>query len=190
LFLATTAVVRGWTADTVVAWISGTGTLLAFGAALLLYRREADRDQQRDVDQRRAQAEKVAAWYGPEDPQPGKRAFALVPARDLRDLRILIRNASDLPIFNVTPLAYLAADTSRTDPLPTGYTADTIRYHRHLDPRRGRFTLTVLPPQSTIALAVEAPDGAVSPVVDLMFRDNANRWWTSKGGALTSQPFR
>ena len=184
-FVAVAAIEGGWDGgNTAGTWVGGLGTTGAFVAALLLYAREADRDRERDQDRRRQQAERIAAWYGSEV-RPAERkdeVFSAGPVRDKEVVwRLWIRNASELPAFDVIPTLY-RRDSEWTTPHSGRIfrDAETLK-EDHLGPP---LTVPVLPPGKTLELQVTLASAEVSPLVQLEFRDNAGRWWQSAKGQL------
>lgn len=159
--------------------IAALGTAGAFVAAVLLYRREKNRDEERESERRRSQAEKVAAWYG-------RKCYAVVGDSDRSSWRVFVHNESDLPVFMAQPRAYRRVDVSRRDPLvvcPPG----TAKALIHASGVRGGhpFVQPVVAPRSTVELQVVASTAdEVDPVVDLTFRDNAGRSWEIRSGDL------
>jgi hypothetical protein len=112
----------------------------------------------RDAEQRH-QAERIVAWAEWETVQP------MMAGGDIGHWKLLLKNSSDLPAFEVTVMALTPDETWR---------------HTASDP--------VLPPHST--RSVKADPGAgrqghvTRPEVGLRFRDAAGRWWlrTPTGG--------
>ncbi len=129
------------------------------------------------TDQREAQARKVAAWWGPKDEgrvSPG----GLLQLAKLHDYGVLLRNASDLPVYDV-----------RVD-------------LRQADSHRGNLSERRLPevsipvlrpaPEPMLIAEVGQQDGPLV-VGSLAFTDaNGRRWRRSAGGRLeilrTSSP--
>ncbi|MEV4655565.1 hypothetical protein [Micromonospora sp. NPDC049301] len=184
-FVTVAAISGGWDGgNTAGTWVGGLGTTGAFVAALLLYGREADRDGERNQDRRRQQAEKIAAWYGSEERPVERReeVFSAGPSRETAVVwRVWIRNASELPAFDVLPTLY-RRDSEWTTP----HRGRVFRTHEtlkedHIGPP---LTVPVLPPGKTVELQVTGASTEVSPLVQLEFRDNAGRWWRSAKGRL------
>jgi hypothetical protein len=164
--------IGGWDAvNAIGTWLGGLGTVAAFGAALVLVYREADRDAEREADRRRQQAEQIAAWYDYEGEVIDVGTGAAItgsPPIQWTDT-IFVFNGSNLPVFSVQPLPRLrdrpADDTVGLSPSVT--------------------IIEVLPPGKTEKINVERLRHLdLDPIVDLTFRDNAGRWWYRESGAL------
>lgn len=76
--------------------ISSVGALIAAavaaGFAGALFRVEANRDQQRTVSERRAQASRIGAWVEHQERGPAMRAW---------DLMLCLQNSSEQPVYRV-----------------------------------------------------------------------------------------
>lgn len=183
----------GWEGgNTVGTWLQAVGTLGAFTAALALYAREAGRDQERQVAALRAQAEKVAAWYGSEERPVDSGAGAPIGPGPIWETswHLWMRNASDLPVFAVRPRVYDRDGRElQVHETVNQLGSQSVQDSAQRDTGRGRpyiaYVRAMLPPRSTVALVVDAQENrSVQPTVDLEFRDNAGRWWESVGGVL------
>ncbi|MBC6456366.1 hypothetical protein [Actinomadura sp. HBU206391] len=143
-------------------------------------RRRAEEDRRAEIeDARRAQADKVAAWFGSfEEPnRPRPRTPEYLTDR----YGAYIRNASDLPIYDVRVEFYYVQDrtdgTSGWDPIHRGSSVEELR---------------AIPPQGTEF--VDMPQGIRRQVDDISdemyvtgieFRDSAgNRWARDPRGQL------
>jgi hypothetical protein len=89
-------------------WVLAALTLLAFAAAAFagvvaydLLRTEQDRDVAREDAERRAQASKVAAWYGTWRSEITYSGGAVSGPPSWPHSGAVIRNASDLPVYDV-----------------------------------------------------------------------------------------
>jgi hypothetical protein len=149
-------------------------------------RRRAEEDRLAQIeDAHRAQADKVAAWYGSYDQRPGAPAMAVLPVYGA-----LIRNASDLPIYDVRVIFYfvhhLQTGSSEWEPIERGRASEDLR---------------VIPPDQTEFMRI--PDGILwqvdnldqgrdNFVVGIEFRDAAgNRWKRdARGGSRSCRPGR
>lgn len=143
-------------------------------------RRRAEEDRRAEIeDARRAQADKVAAWFG--SVEEASRARARMPGYFTRRYGVYIRNASDLPIYDVRVEFYYVQDrtdgTSAWDPRHRGSSVEKLR---------------AIPPQGTEF--VDMPEAIRSQVDDISeamymagieFRDAAgNRWKRDPRGQL------
>lgn len=163
-------------------WLAGGGALLA-----LLWARKAARaagrtneqqaeqlrrQQQQWADQRAArdaeQAEKIAAWIEFED-SPLPEGVTSIPASEMRgDYRYCLRNASELPIFEVT-----------VSVLPPGNSDVEEAQYESFQP--------VVAPENAPTKVLFAKSSKMrSWRIELKFRDARNQCWRrSQFGVLT-----
>jgi arabinogalactan oligomer / maltooligosaccharide transport system substrate-binding protein len=110
----------------VATWVLAATTLLAFAAVvfagLVAYqlltvesardmRAEEERTERREAD-RRGQAAKVSAWYGTWRSRPIFRGAAQSPMPEWPVWGAVIRNSSDLPVYDVRVSFSVAADAA------------------------------------------------------------------------------
>lgn len=136
------------------------------------YRPISERTAQEKENQRRAQASKVAAWFEVRATIPGKGGSAL-------EWGAYIRNASDLPILDVTTAFHLVEDPGNGQPWEPVYVADLIRPIRVILPAAERFVML------NDNLRTQEKIGSDDYVVGIGFTDAAgNRWQRDPRGAL------
>lgn len=144
--------------------ISSVGALIAAavaaGFAGALFRVEANRDQQRTVSERRAQASRIGAWVEHEERAPGMRTW---------DLLLCLQNSSAQPVYRVVVTVSL-----------DGEEVDAIQYQAlppSTQPRRVSLGQPSAPPRRPV------DDTQVE--VSLAFTDSAGiAWRRGPAGAL------
>lgn len=175
-------------------WISAVTGLLAFlaavAAAVVAYRlygiesardRHADEErQERAQEARRAQANKVTAWFGPDVPTEEERARVLMHPRVWpRAWAACVANASDLPVYDVVVTFCFVNWQGRT------WSA--------IERGTGAQPIVTLPPRSETFVAMpEEVRGDVTEinestfVIIVEFRDTAGtRWRRDDKGRLS-----
>lgn len=164
-------------------WLGALVTAAALIAAFKVYKIESDRDARAATErreqfqaERRAQADKVAAWYAYFRPQ-----YSSAPMTAFREQgwAAFIRNASDLPIYDVEIDFYYVIPNAPPGNVPS---------------RRGSSDqIPVVPPQEETY--IKTPSGVLDQVdaeskanhsVAIEFRDTAGaRWRRDIYGKLT-----
>lgn len=169
------------------AWLSSVATFAAFAAAAVAARyaaqvqaRESRRDQARARDQRRAQADRVAAWVAQGPVYGTTGAGQAAGTLQVLKITVAVRNASELPVTNVDVAVYHYVK-DRPEP---AFIA-SIRHH-------------LLPPGATtervLALSEIAPLGIAPDVergarVMAIFTDaGGRRWMRGTDAKLTRIP--
>lgn len=146
--------------------------------AFFLYRVESRRDAEAARQLKAQQASKVAAWFGQRERErnPAVRGLPMPPFPELFQWGAYVRNASDMPIFDLVCTMW-----------PTEALDDTEILEPTDEP------VLVLPPNETIF--VESPASTKEPftsasrrrphAVSLTFRDSSNtRWIRDEMGVL------
>ena len=119
------------TAALTAAWVEAGATVVAVGAAIYAgayakkaYDAEVERDEERDEDRKRAQADRVAAWcdrydYSPPEPAEGywHGDESVVTAWSIPAWDYSLRNASDVPVYDVVVLFRIGEHSLGTDAL-------------------------------------------------------------------------
>jgi hypothetical protein len=154
----------------VATWLSGTGTILAFGATLILLtfnynqlRMTRDDQRQRDDDRRRSQARLVTAWPS------GLGWRRTASDQDQHFMSVNIRNRSEEPVYDLT----VTVEASEKPVVMAWGSVPFPPQHTHT----GEITITGL-----------APTGGYPPVL-ISFLDSAGRKWVRDGrGVLREQP--
>jgi hypothetical protein len=138
-------------------WIAGIGTVAAVIVALWLAIRDSRR---RDAERRRAQAEKVGAWFRKFDPSVFRQRFRLGNASEQSAYRVVVSSeAIGKPSWNF----------------------------RRADPSAFRALIGVLPPGGIDGEIDLPPAGGVDVIwaLEVAFRDAAGRCWVrSAAGQL------
>jgi hypothetical protein len=167
------------------AWIEAGATVIAVGAAIYAgiyakkaYDKEVERDERREQDRRSSQAEKVAAWcerYDYSDAEPsrvigGSGVVGMTRAKPEPSWNYYLRNASDVPVYDVVVLFRIgehSLGTDALDVLPPGDEPITREVPKHVkrEARAGR----------------EEYGEVLRPFIS--FRDSGGRAWrrTDKG---------
>lgn len=179
-------------------WWSATSTAFAFAAAavaaLLAFgtsRRELDRDEEREQDKRRAQADLVAAWV---------EGFVIYPVTldgragyQMSMKRALVRNASELPVQRAIVVLDLVGRSAGQLRVADGL----VRRTTEVVPPAGQgieLKLTVdefelINPEIETFIADGFQLWQISLVAELMFVDVAGRhWFRRRDGRLDELP--
>ncbi|MGP4026148.1 hypothetical protein [Actinomadura sp. 3N407] len=161
-----------------VAVLTLVGLVLTVIYAHRIYRLESERDERAAEERRaryeaesRSQAEKIAAWFAPaSNDVPGENSFGA-----------FVRNASDLPVFDIYPVFRPASDGEPTDGGDWFFE-----------------NIAVLPPHETKFILLELTEDEYEEVphhlrnemflVEITFRDAAGvRWIRSADGSLIQE---
>jgi hypothetical protein len=173
------------------AWVEAGATVVAVGAAIYAgvyakkaYDTETERDRQRDNDRQRAQADSVAAWcdrydYSPAEPPRSYSsggAFVVSGGRSRPDWNYYLRNASDVPVYDVVVLFRIGEQslgTDAVDVLPPGEAPVSREVPEHV---------------RTQATSAAHEHGEIIRCV-VSFRDAAGRRWRRwTDGRLAEEP--
>lgn len=173
------------------AWVEAGATVVAVGAAIYAgvyakkaYDTETARDRRRDDDRRRAQADCVAAWcdrydYAPAEPPRAYNsggALVVTGGRSRPGWNYYLRNASDVPVYDVVVLFRIGAQslgTDAVDVLPPGEEPVSRDVPEHV---------------RTQATSAAHEHGEIIRCV-VSFRDAAGRRWRrSTDGRLAEEP--
>lgn len=168
------------------AWLEATATIATVVAAVAAavfaagaFKLETDREEQFRRDQRKHQAERVAAWFDWEWTERPESAYAR--AARVRRPVVRVRNASDLPVTEVHVTVRLAGSTlgRMTHPLVPP-DQDLIEVNAEIKEGLDEFNAY------RDSADVDLEDLESQPCVDISFTDSGGRRWKRHhGGQLT-----
>lgn len=137
-------------------WLATLGAAAAAVFAAKAYRAEVDRDRRAELDLEQAQAARVAAWDDEIIDLGGQNQWGLdsIP-------RVALRNASDLPVYDVVLFSYRYRCAEPTIRTPSG-----------------KWMVGVLPPGAEPLRRLPIEDTEQdSHLYVMQFRDAAGRTW-------------